>query len=749
MPRLVFLFSIIYLSSLVKSLHAQEYANCVSCHQEQVTLWQQSDHAKAMAHANDKTVLANFDNVSITHFTQKARFFKNENKFFAELTEAGSTNIYPITYVFGHFPLQQYLIETQAGKLQVFPFAWDARDESKGGQRWYPNYPSEDITPKDRLHWKQPMQNWNGMCADCHSSGLKRNFDTKTLTFDSQFDEINVSCASCHGDMASHYAANTTSDNDSEPNKKGNVMHVEEVKHHGPSLTSHDLSLNEQQAIGKWLLKGGSTIAAWHEPKDGEFIHAKRDNRFMETCYACHSLRTSLSDGIDPKKPFLDQFSPSLLISPLYFADGQIREEVYVYGSFLQSRMYEAGVNCIDCHNPHSMKLKIEGNGLCLQCHSASAYEGEKHTKHVGSENVNQCVNCHMPTRTYMGVDARRDHSFSIPTPNVSSTTGAPNACLNCHDQDNDWASEKLINWYGKDSTLSKQEENYISLMQGNIHSKQAVLRIAHSSSLPVIKRATALSLLASSNQALTDKDLRKFILHEEPLLRLGAAQAGRALLPNERTKSYANLLDDKYKAIRVTAANNLLGQGLNTETFKKALGELRLSNTVNQWRGEGNLNQSLVEYQLGNIHQTENLLKQGLTVDPYFEANYINLAELYRAQNKLQLEEQTLIDGMSNLPDSALIHYSLGMLHVRKQDKATAVTFFKKATELDPDNPQNWYIYALALDSVGQTKSALNVLRKAIMRQPDNSLISLGLSLSQKIGDEASYRLFQSKARR
>ena len=211
MPRLVFLFSIIYLTSLVKSSHAQEYVNCVSCHQEQVTLWQQSDHAKAMAHADDKTVLADFDDVSISHFTQNARFFKNDDKFFAELTEAGSTNVYPITYVFGHFPLQQYLIETQAGKLQIFPFAWDARDKSEGGQRWYPNYPSEDIATNDRLHWKQPMQNWNGMCADCHSSGLKRNFDTKMLTFDSQFDEINVSCASCHGDMASHYAANTQS----------------------------------------------------------------------------------------------------------------------------------------------------------------------------------------------------------------------------------------------------------------------------------------------------------------------------------------------------------------------------------------------------------------------------------------------------------------------------------------------------------------------------------------------------------
>ncbi|TKB02430.1 ammonia-forming cytochrome c nitrite reductase subunit c552 [Alteromonas portus] len=745
------LFSLLVLLTMATNAsvfaQAPEAANCVNCHKEQVKQWQVSDHAKAMDHATNSSVFADFDNSTIKHFTQTAHFFKNGSKFFAKLTEGGVTTTFPITYVFGHYPLQQYLVETQTGQFQVFPFAWDTRDKKEGGQRWYPNYPSEDMAINDRLHWKQPLQNWNGMCADCHSSGLKRNFDTDTLSFNSQFDEINVSCKSCHGDVLSHTVNNNSDfeENDTELSHLSGPVDESRKKF---TIKPHSLSQNEQKSLGKWLLKEGSSIASWHEKKDGEFVPASRNNSFMDTCFACHSLRSALTDGIEPQQPFLDQFSPSLLISPLYFADGQIREEVYVYGSFLQSRMYDAGVNCIDCHSPHSMKLKIEGNGLCLQCHSVDTFQGEIHSKHTQSEEANQCINCHMPSRTYMGVDARRDHSFSIPTPHISAKTDAPNACINCHDKDNAWVSKQLIQWYGRDSTLSSIEEDYVSLMHGNTFSNQAILRIAHSASLPVIKRATALTMLPSTNQPLNNKDLRHFIQSKEPLIRLAAAQAGRALPLHERMKTYVKLLDDEYRAIRIAAANNLIGSGLKSKSFSSALSELTLSNKINQWRGEGSLNQSLVEYKLGNVGQAEELLKQGIIVDPYFEASYINLAEFYRAQHKTQLEKQILLNGAENMPKSDLFNYALGMFYIRNQDKPTALTYFKKATALAPDKPQNWYVYALALDSIGETETGVSILKNAIITTPDSSLIKLGLSLSRKLGDEDSTRFFQSKIR-
>jgi predicted CXXCH cytochrome family protein len=731
--KLVIFIAVFFLFCLnIPAAYAADEDNCVSCHAKQVNEWRASDHSKAMNHASEQTVIGNFNDITTTHFSQTAHFYKRNGQFMVSLTEANKTTSYTISYVFGHFPLQQYLIETGEGRLQVFPFAWDSRSKSNGGQRWYPNYQAEDIGEDDRLHWKQPMQNWNGMCADCHSTGLKRNFDSETLSFNSHFDTINVSCVSCHGNMAQH--------TESAKNK----LTVDASHNNYPHT---NLSSEEQKAMGQWLLEKGDNIASWKELDNGEYKPANRDNSFMDTCFGCHSLRSPLSDGIAPKEAYLDQFTPSLLISPLYFADGQIREEVYIYGSFLQSRMYEAGVNCIDCHNPHTMKVKAEGNGLCLQCHSADTYDGEKHTKHLSDSEGSQCVNCHMPTRTYMGVDARRDHSFSIPTPHVSEKSGAPNACLNCHDNDNKWVSTRLDNWYGRASTLSNEEERYVAFMHGEVMSKNEILSLAHAKTLPVIKRATVLSSLPTRVEVLSDRDLRTFIRNKEPLLRLAAAQAGSALPTNERLKSYLSLLNDKYKAVRVAAVSNLIGFGINTAAFKTALNELNTSNDIAQWRGEGNLNQSLIEYQLGDINKAEALLKQGIKVDPYFVANYINLAELYRSQNKAELEKRTLEDAVKAVPNSDLVYYSLGMLNIRLQNKPTAVKLFKKATELAPTNAQNWYIYALALDNVGETKKSIAVLKESLSYVQEKSLIDLGMSLSQKLGDRESFAYFRSKS--
>ena len=742
MPRIVVLALALLFVFSSHAPYASESSQCASCHAEQVSQWETSDHGKAMDHATNETVLGNFDNATTTHFSQRATFSRKNGKFLATLTEAGEATQYTVSYVFGHYPLQQYLIETEKGRLQVFPFAWDSRDEKEGGQRWYPNYQDEDIGVNDRLHWKQPMQNWNGMCADCHSTGLTRNFDADTLAFNSHFDAINVSCASCHGDMANHYKLDSNALSSTHASKTDTAISNDTAPY------SHNtLSRGEQKAMGQWLLKEGDKIASWQELENGQYKPAKRDNSFMDTCFGCHSLRSPLTDGINPEHHYLDQFTPSLLISPLYFADGQIKEEVYVYGSFLQSRMYEAGVNCIDCHNPHTMKLKVEGNGLCLQCHSAQAYEGEKHTNHPSDSEASQCVNCHMPTRTFMGVDARRDHSFSIPTPHVSSKTGAPNACLNCHENNNDWVSKQLNEWYGRDSTLNSDEEKYIAFMHGEAMGKNEMLRLAHAKTLPVIKRATVVIMLSSRIETLTDRDLRPFIRNKEPLLRLAAAQAGRALPTGERLKSYKGLLNDKYKSVRVAAVNNLIGLGIDSAAFNEALDELKASNIINQWRGEGNLNQSMIEYQLGNIQETETLLKQGIKVDPFFEANYINLAELYRSQNKAELEKQTLEEAVKAIPNSDIVYYSLGMLNIRQQNKPAAVKLFKKASELAPTNTQNWYIYALALDNIGKTQNAITVLKEGLSHVRDRRLIELGMSFSQKLGDRENFMYFKSLA--
>ncbi|MDO6444154.1 cytochrome c3 family protein [Colwellia sp. 1_MG-2023] len=695
----------------VSSLTTQ---NCIGCHAEQASQWRKSDHAKAMAIADEYSVLANFNNVSVEHYGQKAFFFIQNNRHHVTITYDNNTDTYPIKYTFGHFPLQQYLVETEHGKLQVLPFAWDSRAKKEEGQRWYHNYSHEEIRPEDRLHWRQPLQNWNGMCADCHSDGLIRHYDSENNRFNTQFDNINVGCLSCHGKMPEH-------------EKKQN------------SATKKARS-TVSKPVGLWLREIGDKTAHWQG--------VKRDNRFMDTCFSCHALRSPLTDGFKPHKPFLEQFTPQLPSSPNYYPDGQIKEEVYVYGSFLQSKMFKAGVNCLDCHDKHTMKLKVDGNGLCLQCHSNEVFNVKTHHQHQENSTGAQCVNCHMPDSRFMGVDDRRDHSFKIPRPDLSLQYNTPNACVKCHtNQTNQWASENLNKWHGQPKLLSTNNKYLIALNSGEAISLKQHLSIVSDENIAVIHRASALSLLPFSTQSISIDNLKPYLTHQEALLRLSATQVSSLLSPNEREQHVAPLLKDTLKAIRVAAARSLLSREIspvNQSFFERALNELFVANETSNWRGEGRVNQAILALEVNDILGAEKLLKEAIEIEPYFDAGYINLADLYRSQQRTVLVNSVLKKGLENVPLSGGINYSFGLHLVRQKKLSQAVDYFNKAMQLTADNAQYAYTYVLALDGLGQSQLSIDKLKQLIMGYQDKmQLKELGLYLSQKLNSRADYEWF------
>lgn len=698
--------------------------NCVSCHQQSHEKWQQSDHAKAMALPSLETVKGNFNNVDVEHYGQKAHFFIKDNSYHVTISyddkrdtsavKIKPADTYQVKYTFGHYPLQQYLVETQKGRLQVLPFAWDSRAKADGGQRWYHNYSYEEISPADRLHWRQPLQNWNGMCADCHSDGLKRNYDSDKNQFSTTFDNINVGCLSCHGDMSEHAKTN-----------KRNV--AKDI-----SSTIHP--------TGQWLRAVGDKTATWQGDK--------RDNSFMDNCFACHALRAPLTDGIKPNTPFLQQFMPQLPTAPNYHADGQIKEEVYVYGSFLQSKMYGKGVNCIDCHDKHTMKLKIEGNGLCLQCHGAEVYNEKSHHQHEESSAGAQCVNCHMPTTRYMGVDDRRDHSFKIPRPDLSKQFATPNACIKCHDnKSNQWASDNLEKWHGKPKRLLKSKQFLMALNSGQAINLEDHLSIIADTQLDIISRASALQMLSFTTQVITIEILKPYLNHQDDLLRLSAANAALLLTPADRVLHLSPLLSDKYKAVRVAAARSLVSSKVaakHQQVFNKAFTELLASNELTSWRGEGRANQGLLALEQKQASEAEKAFQGAIKVEPYFVTGYINLADLYRTQQRSAEVASVLAKGMKNLPNSGALKYSYALHLVRTQQHGKALIFFEKAMLLEPSAAQYSYAYILSLDGQGETVKALNKLQKLIGNYSDSQqLKELGLYLAQKARNRQMYDWF------
>ena len=370
---------------------------CASCHQPQADAFHGSHHDKAMAIATKESVLGDFNDQTLEHHGVTSRMFRDGERFMIN-TEGpdGQMHDYEIKYTFGVEPLQQYMVEIQRpadateneiGKVQVLRVSWDTAQK-----KWFYLTPPdvfEKIDPTDPLHWTGITQNWNTTCATCHSTGYHKNFDVATNSYHTTFSEIDVSCEACHGPASYH------------------------------------VKLAERTSLF-WDRKHGYGLAK---------LKAESNLAQINTCAPCHSRRGEVKEGFKPGCNFDEYFVLQTIDEPIYFVDGQIRDEDYVIGSFTQSKMFHNGVKCSDCHDMHSTKLIHSGNQVCTSCHqhSAGKYDTPNHHHHAVGTPGAQCVNCHMPHTTYMMIDDRRDHSFRVPDPALSIATGTPNACTGCH----------------------------------------------------------------------------------------------------------------------------------------------------------------------------------------------------------------------------------------------------------------------------------------------------------------------------
>ena len=331
---------------------------CAGCHKQENEQWTGSHHNLAMQKAIGKNVLGDFNNAQFKQFGVESLFFRND-KLFMLRTDGpdGKLAEYPIKYTFGFYPLQQYLVEFPGGRLQAVDIAWDSRSKEQGGQRWMHLHPDEKITHDDVLHWTGPNLNWNFMCADCHSTHLEKNYDAETESYDTTWSELNVSCEACHGPGAQHQRW-----------AQSNAEQRASISNKGLSVLFKD------RKDAAWTIDSKSAL-----PKRSK---ANTGHTEIEVCARCHSRRSQIAAD-DKSKPLMDAYLPVLLNAGLYHADGQIQGEVYVYGSFLQSKMYQHGVTCSDCHNPHSNALKQPGEQVCYQCHTADRYATQTHHFHI------------------------------------------------------------------------------------------------------------------------------------------------------------------------------------------------------------------------------------------------------------------------------------------------------------------------------------------------------------------------------
>ena len=672
---------------------------CQTCHAEVYTTWQKSDHFQSMRLPDADSVLGDFNHVTVEFHGVESRFTqKNDGYYINTASEVGEEE-FKIAYTFGHRPLQQYLVALAGGHVQALNVAWDSRPKEEGGQRWY--HLREDASSDQPFFWKRHFQNWNSRCADCHSTNLQKNYDPGSKQFTTTFSDVNVACEACHGPASEHVR---TANAGAAPS---------------PLLRADQTLTWRYQADMKIAQSTGSATDAT-----------------IDMCGGCHSRRNVIGE-ISPGKHYADQYQLSLLDAGLYHADGQIDDEVFVLGSFMQSKMHAKGVTCMNCHEPHSGELLLVGNGLCAQCHNPANYNVTAHLMHEPEQPGSACVDCHMPEKTYMGVDDRRDHRFGIPNPGLTELLGIPNACNTCHsDQSAKWAKDKITQPVPPDEFAMLHQ----ALRQDDPMRVTKALSYIYKVDNPAIKRATLLA-----NLPLTEFTVRasmELLRSENELVRAAAVVQLAGAPAVVRQKALEPAASDETLLVRSEVGRNLseLLPEVPSKDLARYLGYVssyRTSLALNLETPGGQSDLGLLEQRLGKINSAKQAYQTALDIEPHYIPAALNLADLERAQGN-EIESLRLLKAATQVAsDSAAANHSYGLALVRNKDVEQAVRYFKLATEQDDSTARYAYVYSIALDSIGRGEESVAVLKQASVNWSNQyDLLILEVLYREKLQD-------------
>jgi Flp pilus assembly protein TadD/ssDNA-binding Zn-finger/Zn-ribbon topoisomerase 1 len=716
---------------------------CVECHAGEHSQWQGSHHDLAMDNATPESVLGNFNDAEFTHHGITSRMYRDGGRYMIR-TEGPSGNLedFEVKYVFGVTPLQQYMVEfdrtpempaNEVARLQVLRISWDTLKK----QWFYQPPPDVDgkLEPDDPLHWTGIMQRWNTTCAECHSTNLEKNFDVANRSYHTTFSEIDVSCEACHGPGGAHV----------------------------------------KLAKSKWLF--------WDRKHGYGLPNLKSKDPLVEieTCATCHSRRRVVQQGFLPGSDYHDFYSNELLQPLTYHCDGQIRDEVFDYGSFIQSKMYHKGIRCTDCHDPHTAKLKHEGNKVCTSCHQhpAGKYDSPAHHNHRVDSAGAQCVECHMPATTYMVVDPRRDHSLRVPRPDLSVRLGTPNACTGCHieterisskkrdsltqyadwlrlaeagdqeiarelDRVNEWAAEAVVEWYGpKQPELPDYAGVLKAAWEGDPNSLDDLVSVALNRRLSAMVRASAAVQLAQFPTRETIETSRKLLNDPDPQIR-ATAIANLQMAPHEiLIEDLPPLLNDPVRLVRTEAARTLSAaplselDGLQRQAFRTAFEEFKAGVLVNDDRAGAWLTVGIIHENLGEDEKAIVAYQTAIQVEPNVTGPRSNLAALFDriAEGREREAQQATYQGDRARGVAAL---EVAAEHRAKSDelRQAELPLLRRDVSLAPEIASLQYRYGMALYLQGDANAAEVALRRAVALEPTTPEFVLGLALFfQKVG--------------
>jgi len=664
-------------------------AACADCHAAETTAWAGSDHAWALKTPDAASVLGDFNDATITNKNVTTHFTSKEGKYFVETEGAdGKPTTFEVRYTVGHRPLQQYLVETEKGRLQVLDLAWDV-----ARKKWFHLYPEQDAPPGDGLHWTGSYKNWQARCATCHQTGFDKGFDLPTRTYKSHWAEVTVGCESCHGPGEAHNAWAATKTGD-DPYK-------------------------------------ALPLGPGHQAQE------------LDVCGPCHSRREAFSQ-LQPSAgaSFDENYALALLTPDLYFPDGQQRDEVFILGSFMQSKMKAKGVTCSSCHEPHGGGLVAEGNAVCTQCHSPAGndtfpslrnaeFDSPEHHHHKQGSDAAECVSCHMPERSYMMIDPRRDHFFRRPDPLQSKAAGAPDVCTGCHaDKTAEWAAAQIASWKPAGDRSWQDRSAFIAFTNDDRSETTVadltryVLDRAH----PAVVRATALNALGSSG-SLSAANGEQLLKDDDPLVRAAATGALRQVNVQDRIPLLMPLLTDPSRSVRQRTAVEIAGAGVamlpaaDDAAYRKGLQDFMDARMANADTPESHVAIGGLALSRRQWDDAQRAFTTATELDPQMASAWLVLAQLSEARGNPKDAEAALTSGLAASPRNVDIMLARGDLSARQQKFDDALGWYRRAQGADPQRPDVWVASAIGYALKGDRVAAAEAAKRARDLAPSMAL--------------------------
>tara|TARA_R110001592_G_scaffold119978_9_gene323715 strand:- start:1297 stop:3561 length:2265 start_codon:yes stop_codon:yes gene_type:complete len=701
--------SVFLSGEIIPDSHFLGDKKCKECHQNEFKKWEGSHHDKAMQIADSISILGDFNDQKFTSQGVTSSFFKKGNDFYVNTDGPdGKNHDYKIVYTFGITPLQQYIVQFPDGHYQCLRTAWDSVKN-----KWFDLYPDFKVVHSEWLHWSRGGLNWNNMCSDCHSTNVRKNYEQETHSYNTKFALINVSCEACHG-----------------PGKQ----HVTDVEKLGK----------------KYVASGGFQMTKATSPKE-----------LVDQCARCHIRREQYSEAFNFEGTLLDHYYPQLIEERLYQADGQILDEDYVYGSFVQSKMYQNDVTCTNCHDAHSLKLKFDGNKLCAQCHVPEKYDTPKHHFHPQNTESSKCINCHMPGRYYMGNDFRRDHSFRVPRPDLSVKYGTPNACVGCHkDKDDVWAAENFKKLFGEVDSIHFSDKLAPGItMQPGAHA--GLIELMHDTHQPEIIRASATKALSNYNIPSSIQEYLNLLKDNSAMVRAASVDVLASINTKDYTSYFLPMLSDPKRTVRIKAFFGLatlpesdvpkfylesynkvkkeffthlktnadfvgtrikkgdyyLKKGNLAEAIKNYESALSIDNINNQIR----VNLATLYYNNKEYDKAEAAFKKVIEQEPTYGPVYYSLALMYGELNRVDDAITQLNKAIKVMPENIRFYYNLGLLYDKKQDVKNAEKTFVAGLKIEANNESLLYALAYIYSKSNQKEKAKNIVLRLIDLYPNN----------------------------